>query len=107
ALFVLPAPGNYDGERWHRMADMLTPHEYHTSLAVHGKIYSVGGTEQAEFEEFDVAENRSKLLPKMPTSRVFLGAAALGDQIYAIGGLSRDREFQATVEVYSIVDGSW
>jgi N-acetylneuraminic acid mutarotase len=96
------------GSRWSQLADMTTPHEYHAAVAVDGKIYVLGGEPVAQFEEYDPASNRWRVLPQMPTpGRSFLGAAALGDKIYAMGGISRQVNACATVEAYDRIKGAW
>jgi len=87
---------------------MTSPHEYHTAVAVAGRIYVLGGEEVAKFEEYDPATDRWKVLPQMPTAgRSFLGAAALGTKIYALGGISRRVNAYAIVETYDLAKGSW
>jgi N-acetylneuraminic acid mutarotase len=43
----------------------------------------------------------------MPTPRVFLGAAAVQNKIYAIGGLGESLNTNSTVEVYDLVKNTW
>src|SRR5258708_4030090 len=103
-----PPNSSGTGRGWARLADMTSPHEYHAAVAVGGKIYVLGGEAIAKFEEYDPATNQWKVLPQMPTSgRSFLGAAAVDDKIYAIGGISRKVDAYATVEAYDLGKGSW
>jgi N-acetylneuraminic acid mutarotase len=105
---IVPAMAKPPSARWQRLADMLTPHEYHAAVAVDGKIYVLGGEPAAKFEEYDPATNQWRILPPMPTpGRSFLGAAAVGRTIYALGGTSRQVVVYATVEAYDLTRGSW
>ncbi len=52
-------------DRWSRMADMSSPHEYHVAVEVDGEIYVVGGNtylsrESAVFEAFEPETNTRK-----------------------------------------------
>jgi N-acetylneuraminic acid mutarotase len=72
---------------------MTTARFMHASaVASDGNIYVVGGTTGYGEAELDALEYHEPgatgwhTLPKMPTPRKWLGAAAIGAQLYAIGG---------------------
>ncbi len=99
-------------DRWARMSNLNTPHEYHTAVVVDGRLFAVGGSkytpkEPSEFEQYEPAANRWTILPNMPTPRIFLGAAAVQKKIYAIGGIGDSLDFHATVEVYDLANNTW
>ncbi|CAN5431417.1 kelch repeat-containing protein [soil metagenome] len=103
---VIQEPGLAPG-RWLRLANMQTPHEYHASAVFDGRILVVGGNNQAAFEEYNPASNSWKLLPALPTPRVFLGAAAVGKHLFAVGGLTRDNKTSALNELFDFETQKW
>ena len=98
-------------DRWTRMADANSGHQYHTAVAVEGRIYVVGGNGYgmgpAKFEEFDPETNTWKILPDMPTQRSFLGVAAVQKKIYAMGGLKGSHDAHVTMEAYDLTENTW
>ena len=98
-------------DRWSRMADTNFAHQYHTAVTVEGKIYVVGGdgygSKPTHFEEFDPESNTWEILPNMPTQRSFLGAVAVQEKIYAMGGMRRSNDAFVTMEAYDITENAW
>ncbi len=92
-------------DRWSRMADTNFPHQYHTAVAVEGKIYVVGGdgygSKPTHFEVFNPETNQWVTLPYMPTPRSFLGAAVVQKKIYTMGGM------RSSHEAYDITENAW
>jgi len=80
--------------------------------AVAGKIYSIGGmvgqmgNRLASGEVYDPARNEWKPIARMPTARSSTGTAAVGDQIYVIGGYAESGTTDV-VEVYDTRADAW
>jgi len=90
-----------------------------------GKIYVLGGrgpggtgiystTLMNELEVYDTEANTWQTLPPMPTARAGLGAAIVGNTLYAIGGrvgwaggVLKMGQVVNTVEAYDINTGRW
>ncbi|NIT59855.1 MAG: hypothetical protein GWN00_27625 [Aliifodinibius sp.] len=88
---------------------MNTPHQCHAAVVVNGKIYVVGGfwMDNFEFEEYNPETDKWRILPNMPTRRLFLGATTLQNRIYAIGGMSDSVEYHSTIEAYDLTNNTW
>jgi len=80
--------------RWYTRASMPTARGGLTAAALHGRLYVFGGEFFGssgsgvfeETEEYDPATNTWRALEPMPVPRHGLGAAAIGDSIFLIGG---------------------
>jgi hypothetical protein len=80
-----------------------------------GKLYVLGGSDDTlqarntvfEYDPARPAGSRWQTRNPMPTARVYLGAAALNGQIYAVGGLPGGFTDLSTVEVYNPDTGNW
>ncbi len=87
------------------------------SAVVNGKIYAIGGIDDASsaigfrlatVEEYDPLANTWATRASMPTARFLLGAAAVNGKIYAIGGSpSLGPPVIATVEEYDTAANTW
>ena len=55
---------------------------------------------------YHVGRRRWEEIPPMPTARTAMGAAVVGDRIYAVGGMHRGRGVDA-VEAYDLDTGRW
>jgi hypothetical protein len=81
-------------DTWHALAPMPTARGGLAAAALHGKLYVFGGEwfDQgesgvfAEVEEYDPVSNTWRTLAPMPVPRHGMGAAAVGDSIFVIGG---------------------
>lgn len=88
----------------------------HVGMAARGdSIYVVGGLgNELEYRSsasdaawrYDVAERRWHGLEPMPTGRGALGAAIVGDTLYAVGGRDGPDSLN-TVEAYDLRRGTW
>jgi N-acetylneuraminic acid mutarotase len=88
----------------------------HVGIAAHdGAVYVIGGLgDQLEYLSeasqalwrYDIAAGKWAELPSMPTPRGALGAAFVGDTLYAVGGRNGVDSF-ATVEAYDLKRGRW
>lgn len=88
----------------------------HVGIAAHdGAVYVIGGLgDQLEYLSeasqalwrYDIAKEEWSELPSMPTARGALGAAFVGDTLYAVGGRNGVDSF-ATVEAYDLSRGRW
>jgi N-acetylneuraminic acid mutarotase len=89
---------------WSRAPSLLTDHAYHGAVDVDGKIYVVGGG--ADVEMLDPKRNAWESLGKSPTDCDFPAVAALGKQIYVIGGVGAKKNL-ATVDVFEVASKKW
>ena len=88
----------------------------HVGMAARGNsIYVVGGLgNELEYRSiasdaawrYDVARGRWQELEPMPTARGALGAAIVGDTLYAVGGRDGPDSLN-TVEAYDLRQGAW
>jgi N-acetylneuraminic acid mutarotase len=90
--------------QWSPAPSLRTDHAYHAAVAVGGTIYIAGGS--ADVEVFDPQRQTWESLGKSPIDRDFPGLAALGGQIYVVGGVQRKRNL-ATVDLFDVASGEW
>lgn len=106
---------------WLPRSDMPTRRAgFGVAVLANGKIYAVGGFNYGPEanptrypitpldcnEEFDAVADTWTTRASMPTPRADLGAAAVNDKIYAIGGITETATLN-TVEEYDPVADSW
>jgi RNA polymerase sigma factor (sigma-70 family) len=108
AFLMAPAKG---GGTWTQKADMPTAREFASSAVVDGKIYVIGGRDQAKatlsaVEEYDPATDTWTRRAAMLTPREWMAAAAVDGIIYAIGGFGGGRD-RSTVEAYVPATDTW
>ena len=78
-----------------------------------GLLYTIGGRYEGynNLEVYNPVMDEWNTLPEMPTGRVGLGAAVVGNKIYAIGGRDGNSPHSGSplnvVEVYDIAKGAW
>ena len=60
------------------------------------------GTELRKLEKYDPTTDEWRTLAEMEEPRAYVGVAALGDYIYAVGGWNEDEGALNTVERYSV-----
>ena len=83
--------------------------------ALNGKLYVIGGMDAAlvarntvfEYDPARQAGSRWLARAPMPTARVYLGAAAVGSLVYAVGGIPGGFTDLATVEAYDPAANTW
>jgi RNA polymerase sigma factor (sigma-70 family) len=78
-------------EGWAKRADMTTTRSALSASTVNGKVYAIGGIDQAwnallTVEEYDPSIDKWARKADMPTARIWLSASELNGKIYAIGG---------------------
>jgi N-acetylneuraminic acid mutarotase len=76
-------------DAWERKADLPSPRSAHSSVALGGRIYVIGGVgidAKVPYAYDPATDTWDSTLPPMPTEREHLGAVALNGKIYAIGG---------------------
>jgi len=98
------ATGGKPQGQWSRAPSLLTDHAYHAAVAVDGKIYAVGAG--ADVEVFDPGRQAWQTLAKSTHVQDFPGAAALGEQIYVVGGVDKKKNL-ATVDVFDVAAKKW
>jgi hypothetical protein len=106
-LVQIRARADEPAGRWSTLAPMNAPHECHAAVAGTEKVYAVGGTGSVTLEEYDPKTNLWKVRPAIPTPRDFLGVAAVGNQIIAVGGLTRGRNALGTAESFDTERRVW
>ena len=118
-LSILPTVEEYDPvtNTWTRKADMPTPRGWlpPSIPVVNGKIYVVGGSGDgvewysSTVEEYDPVTGIWTRKADMPTGRYSLSTCAVGERIYAFGGLINDSPIQSTsrVEEYDSITDTW
>jgi N-acetylneuraminic acid mutarotase len=102
---------------WTELAPMPTPRGSPAAAAIGGRIYvaggspvpHVGGNPRATgvLEVFDVSSGRWSRGPDMPTPRHHAGAAAVGGEIYVVGGRGSRDVSLANAERFDPRQGSW
>jgi N-acetylneuraminic acid mutarotase len=97
---------------WTAKAPMPTARYGLAAAAQGGKIYAVGGYDDANLalgtvEVFDPATNTWAAKAPMPTARADLAAASAGGLIYAAGGAAADGTVLGTVEAYNPLTDTW
>jgi len=98
---------------WHGRPTMQAERYGHAAAVVNGKIYIIGGWNDADeilstVEEYDPITERWRYRADLPTPRAGLTAAVVNNKIYAIGGQDRsDEPVTATVEEYDPITNQW
>jgi non-specific serine/threonine protein kinase len=82
---------HFQGDQgWREIAPMPAPRSQGAAVAVGGRIYVVGGAQNARLVAptyvYDTAADTWSTVAAIPTPRDHLGAAALGGRVCAIGG---------------------
>jgi carboxyl-terminal processing protease len=98
-------------DRWSFKTEMPTRRHGHGAVTVGNKVIVVGGFGETGkqygplriVEEYDPAANRWTRKPEMPTPRGFLGLAAVGDKLFAVGG----HYHLEAVESYDLRTETW
>ena len=98
---------------WTQKADMPTPRWLHTSAAVNGKIYVIGGESSepgteiiSTVEEYDQATDTWTQKADMPTPRRSPATCAVDGKIYVVGGYVGTK-FISAVEEYDPATDTW
>lgn len=89
--------------------DLPAPRAELAAVTVGGTSYAVGGADKnlllsKKVEEYNPVTNKWRSLAPMPTARHGLGAAVLGERIYAVGGCCTDEN---EVEEYNPATNKW
>ena len=113
---------------WTQKADMLTPRTRFSTSVVDGKIYAIGGENEADdkfgeisiavVEMYDPKTDTSQPKADMPTPRAGLATSVVDGKIYAIGGQKKEKLQRPigfayrltelpTVEMYDPVTDTW
>lgn len=90
--------------QWTPAPDLPANRAYSAAVTTGDKLYVVGG--EAGTDVFDLIGNVWSSLKSGPSHRDFLGAAAVSNHVYAVGGLDGGRNLSG-VEVLDIAAGSW
>lgn len=103
-------------DSWMKRAPMPTPRYFHQVVALHGRLYAIGGVDRSGtltvVEVYDPASDQWIARAPLPTPRAnFALVTGSDDLLYAIGGESVDgdnkRADLATVEAYDPVANRW
>lgn len=97
---------------WTQKTSMLVPRESAAVAVADGKIYVIGGMVYnpasgdivylSIVEVYDPQTDTWELAESMPTERAALGAAAVGNKIYAVGGMNNLGYEDNKVEEYTV-----
>jgi N-acetylneuraminic acid mutarotase len=83
-----------EGGTWTKKADMQTPRRYHSTCAVGGKIYAIGGlldkVSVSSVERYDPKTDTWTPVADMPSGRWVHSASAVDGKIYVIGGVQEE-----------------
>lgn len=106
-----PGPG-----AWERRPDMPTARGAHAAVLIDGVVHVIGGASSfrgqpelvAAHEAYDLKRRTWTTLPAFPDPRDHLAAAAIGDDVYVIGGrkLSLSRN-SGRLDVFDTEARSW
>lgn len=105
-----------DADTWHLGAAAPLPVRSEGAAATHGgDLYAVGGRPVGvvgnRLERYSVESDTWTTLAPLPTARAGLGAAVVGDAIFAMGGRTTDLPCAGgpldTVERYDIASDTW
>ena len=97
-------------------SDPLPQPRFGAGVAAYGgKLYVIGGSTDTvagtstvyQYDPSRPAGSRWQSVAPMPTSRLYLGAAALDGLIYAVGGMPGQAVDLAVVEAYNPTTNSW
>ena len=107
----------YDPRRdiWTKKASMLWARKTHSTSAVNGRIYAIGGIGSSgqilsAVEEYDPVTDEWETKAEMPTARGYVSTSVVKGKIYAIGGfeiLAAGFRNLSTVEEYDPVADKW
>ncbi|MEK7398140.1 MAG: sigma-70 family RNA polymerase sigma factor [Candidatus Poribacteria bacterium] len=105
AFFMAP-----QGEgKWEKRADMPTARCAFDSAVVNGKIYAIGGRNNAgvisNVDEYDPMKDKWDIKSSMPQAKEFLCASSVNGKIYAFGGLNNNT--LSSVHEYDPVLNKW
>ncbi len=98
---------------WEKGPDYPFQVHHASAVGIGSKVYVFGGyklpsgaTNKAYALDIEKLEEGWKELKEMPTPRGALGAAAIGNRIYVVGGSTGTKPLR-TVEVYDVLENSW
>lgn len=108
-------------DSWSRGPDLPAPRGAGGAAVVGGKIHFVGGTNRVAGAHNDPDQSDHYILdtsgtgpwttgPALPNPRNHMGATAIGDKIYVVGGQHRHEEGtsnQTQVDVFDTSEGQW
>ncbi|MGE3801205.1 MAG: Kelch repeat-containing protein [Candidatus Kapaibacterium sp.] len=92
---------------WKEGASLPAPCEYCLALSDEESIYILSGDESGTFQTLNIGENSWTGLPPLPLPRTFPGGAILGRQLYVAGGIDTNRNYSASVDIFSLAEQSW
>ena len=83
----------FRGGEWRKVTDIPTARYGLSACSIDGKIYAVGGLDDASkvfstLEEYDLSTKKWTRKAGMPTARLFLSTSVVNGKIYAMGGLT-------------------
>lgn len=101
-------------DRWHRVRSAPVALNHAAVASYRGRVYVVGGYRSRHglahasraFLRYDPQRDRWETLPPAPSARAALGAAVIGDRLYAVGG-ARDGRALRTLDIYDFARRRW
>ncbi len=104
-------------KKWKDLAPMPTPRSSFDAVVHKNHIYAIGGWDMqpddstwattAVVADLKADPIQWKQLPKPPFKRRALSLAAVGDSIYAVGGMQPNRKITKAVSVFNTKTGKW
>ncbi len=109
---------NPHDQRWENMTSLPSPRSSHDAVVLGSKLYVAGGWDlsgsvgkpvwqtNALVLDLDQPQSGWREFPQ-PFQRRGLALAALGTQVFCIGGMDSDNQPTAAVEIYDTATGLW
>ncbi|XP_066296449.1 kelch-like protein 24 [Branchiostoma lanceolatum] len=97
---------------WSSLARMETTRDYHRLAVLQGKVYAIGGRNNASpalasVEVYDRSQNKWTEGVPLPQPRYSHSVAVLDGTIYVMGGFDADKKLTSTVYCFSPGDSQW
>ncbi|XP_078616374.1 kelch-like protein 24 [Branchiostoma floridae x Branchiostoma japonicum] len=97
---------------WSRLAGMRLARGCHRLAVLQGKVYAIGGRNQASpaltsVEVYDRSKNKWTTGVPLPQPRYLHAVAVLDGSIYVMGGFGADHKLTSTVYRFSPGDSQW
>jgi hypothetical protein len=89
------------------MPSMVKGRRHFQLVVCKGKLYAIGGDDEATIECFDSVDNEWKIVTSFPTYKTNFSATSDGENIYIFGGQNKRRAFLSSWECYNVVSERW
>lgn len=89
------------------MPSMCHGRRHFQLLVCKGKLYAVGGDDEATIECYDPADNEWKIVTSFPVYKTNFAATTDGESIFIFGGQNKRRAFLSSWECYNVISERW